>query len=147
MKNSTESDFQTSINRHFCARGESAAMALSAKVAPESTTETGVNVLGNFEELLGAAKAAAEHHVRIAISKRYFGDADASRAIADADRYRDLVERQSRCAAALPEILALLLDMSTEPERRRAHFPNEKRADWTELFCARAANILRSVTQ
>ncbi|MBD1412894.1 hypothetical protein NUJ30_08250 [Burkholderia contaminans] len=146
MNQPTESEVQASIDRHFRARGESAALALSAKVAPTSTTETGVDLLGNFEELLGAAKAAAEHHVRIAISKRYFGDADASQSIADAERYRSLVERQSKCAAALPAILALLLDMSTEPQRRSTSFPTENRPEWAELYCARAANLIRAMT-
>ncbi|CAB3779281.1 hypothetical protein LMG28688_00789 [Paraburkholderia caffeinitolerans] len=125
---------------------ESAARAQAGVFAPVLATETVLAPrIGGFTELIANARASAAHGVAIAKSCRYFNDTHASHAVADAERIATLVEHQISAIESLPEIIALLADLATEPERRRANFPHEVRPEWIALLSGRAATILRRI--
>jgi hypothetical protein len=109
--------------------------------SPSSTT---VSVIKNLslDELIAGARAAAQHQLSIAKAHRFFRDADAGKAIADAETFATLIEKQIRKLEALPTIAALLLDVATEPDRHRPHDPAP---DWAEVLAVRASTLLASL--
>ncbi|WP_175795935.1 hypothetical protein [Burkholderia anthina] len=125
---------------------ESAARAQAGVFTPATATETVLTPrIAGFTELIANARASAAHTIAIAKACRYFNDPHASQAVADAERIAKLVEHQISAIDALPEIIALLADLATEPERRRAHFPHEVRPEWIALLAGRAATLLRQI--
>ncbi|PRG12190.1 hypothetical protein C6Q17_14120 [Burkholderia contaminans] len=101
------------------------------------------NKIGGFVELIANARASAAHTIAIANACRYFNDPHASQAVADAERISRLVEHQIAAVEALPEIVRLLADLATEPERRRGNFPRETCPEWVALLSGRAASLLQ----
>lgn len=107
------------------------------------STTVSVNSGISLDELIAAARASAVHQLSIAKARRYFSDGDANKAVVEAEAFSARIENQIRKLSALPEIAALLLDMATEPQRRRAY---DRAPTWAEVLAARASAQLTSLS-
>ncbi|MEQ0775934.1 hypothetical protein ABLT15_26870 [Paraburkholderia tropica] len=74
--------------------------------SPISTTVS-VSHRFAFDELIAGARAAAQHQLSIANARRFFSDADASKAVADAEAFATLIENQILKLKALPALASL----------------------------------------
>lgn len=74
--------------------------------SPSSTTISVLNRFA-FDELIAGARAAAQHQLSIANARRFFSDADASKAVADAEAFAALIENQILKLKALPALASL----------------------------------------
>lgn len=129
----------------YVAIRESAARAQAGIFAPVMTTVSVVKEIGNFEEVIAAARASVAHNLATAKARRFFNDHDASQAVGEAEQFGKIVEAQIAAIERFSEVRDLLGDMASEPERRRKHFPRETVPEWATLFAARAGSLLRAI--
>lgn len=96
-----------------------------------------------FRELAIVARAAAALHLSIAQKS----GTEESRSVASARAFSEQVEKQIAMLNCIPEIVALLADIATEPTRRKASFPGVEIPEWAILFAGRAETALRHMRE